>query len=170
MTPGAFFHVGGDEVRTLTEAQYALFITRVQGIVTAHGKQMIGWDEVADVDLQPAPVIQHWRPGTPLANAVARGSKLIMSPGNRTYLDMQYDTDTSLGLSWAGRIEVRDAYLWDPATLMAGVPESAILGVEAPLWSETTATMQDVELLAFPRLAVVAEATGSSEKNGSHPV
>ena len=157
MTPGPYFHVGGDEVKTLTESQYAQFITRVQGIVTARGKQMIGWDEVAAVDLQPPPIVQHWRPGTALFAAVAKGAKLIMSPGNRTYLDMQYDRATPLGLNWAGRIEVRDAYLWDPATLMEGVSETAILGVEAPLWSETLATMRDVESMAFPRLAAIAE-------------
>ena len=48
-------------------------------------------------------------------------------------------------------------YDWDPATLLAGVPESAIVGVEAPIWSETLATIRDVEYLAFPRLAAVAE-------------
>jgi hexosaminidase len=52
---------------------------------------------------------------------------------------------------------VRKAYDWEPATLLAGVPESAILGVEAPLWSETLVTIRDFEFLAFPRLAGVAE-------------
>ena len=41
--------------------------------------------------------------------------------------------------------------------MVAGVPESSLLGVEAPLWSETVATMRDVEFLAFPRLAAIAE-------------
>ena len=33
LTPGAYFHVGGDEVKTLTPEQYARFIERVQDIV-----------------------------------------------------------------------------------------------------------------------------------------
>ncbi len=157
LTPGAFFHVGGDEVRKLTEAEYVRFINRVQEIVQLRGKRMIGWDEVGSADLLPTSLIQHWRPGALLAAAAARGARLIMSPGNRTYLDMQYDVATSLGLSWAGRIEVKDAYQWDPATVMEGVAENAIVGVEAPLWSETLATMSDVESMAFPRLAALAE-------------
>ncbi len=157
LSPGAFFHVGGDEVKTLTEAEYARFIVRVHEIVRGHGKEMIGWDEIAAVELRPAPVVQHWRPGAALFSAVATGVRLIMSPGNRTYLDMQYDPATALGLSWAGRIEVRDAYEWDPATLLEGVTEPAILGVEAPIWSETLATMSDLESMAFPRLAAIAE-------------
>lgn len=157
LTPGPYFHVGGDEVKTLTPEQYSRFIARADTMVTAHGKRTVGWDEVADVDLPRAPIVQHWRPDAKLAAAAAKGATLIFSPANRTYLDMQYEAATILGLNWAGRIEVRDAYDWDPATLMEGVGEGAILGVEAPLWSETVATMADVESMAFPRLAAVAE-------------
>ncbi|MEO5761624.1 MAG: family 20 glycosylhydrolase [Vicinamibacteria bacterium] len=157
LTPGSYFHVGGDEVRKLTAAEYESFIYRVQDIVESRGKKMIGWDEVAMATLHPASVIQHWRPGTKLTQVTAGGVRLIMSPGNRTYLDMQYDAATPLGLSWAGRIEVKDAYSWDPATLMEGVGESAVIGVEGPLWSETLSTMRDVETMAYPRLAVLAE-------------
>ena len=157
LTPGEFIHIGGDEVKTLTETQYATFITRASDIVRRAGKRVIGWDEIAAVAIQPAPVVQHWRPGTALQNAVARGSRVIMSPANRAYLDMQYDPTTLLGLFWAGRIEVRDSYSWDPATEMAGVGESAIAGVEAPLWTETLTNMREVESMAFPRLAAIAE-------------
>ena len=49
------------------------------------------------------------------------------------------------------------AYDWDPATVVKEIPETAIIGIEAPLWSETAANMRDVEWLAFPRLAAIAE-------------
>ena len=45
-----------------------------------------------------------------------------------------------------------------PATLADGVPEKADhLGVQATLFSETTVTRADLDLLAFPRLLGVAE-------------
>lgn len=157
LTPGPYFHIGGDEVRKLTGAEYIAFVNRVQEIVRLRGKRMIGWDEVASADLSKTSVVQHWRPGTALSSVAARGARLIMSPANRAYLDMQYDSSTVLGLFWAGRIEVRDSYNWDPATLMEGVAEDAILGVEAPLWSETLANIREVEWMAFPRLAAIAE-------------
>ena len=157
LTPGPYIHVGGDEVKTLTVQQHAAFVTRVQAIVESHGKQMIGWDEIAPADLHPSSIVQHWRPEQSPAAAVARGVKVIASPANRAYLDMKYDKTTALGLDWAARIEARDAYEWDPATLWPGVSETSILGVEAPLWSETTTTIRDVEFLAFPRLAEIAE-------------
>ena len=163
MTTGPYFHIGGDEVKTLTPAQYTSFIERVQKIVQSHGKQMIGWDEISAAALVPTSLVQHWRPdGSPEA-AVGKGSKVIMSVANRAYLDMKYDKDTALGQNWAAYINVKDSYAWDPATVAKGVPESAILGVEAPIWTETLATMRDVEYLAFPRMAAVAEVAWSPQ-------
>jgi hexosaminidase len=75
---------------------------------------------------------------------------------------MKYDDSTPIGLNWAADIEVRDAYDWDPATVARGIPESALLGVEAPIWSETLASMRDVEFMAFPRLPAVAEVAWSA--------
>ena len=95
------------------------------------------------------------------AQAVARGAKVIMSPATKAYLDMKYGPETPLGLQWAGFTDVRDAYAWDPATQVAGIAEADILGVEAPLWSETTETLADVEFLAFPRLLGHAEIAWS---------
>lgn len=156
LTPGAYFHIGGDEVEKLTNEQYRAFIERVQEIVRSHGKRMIGWGEIAPAALHPSSIVQHWRADS-VHLAVARGAKVILSPADRIYLDMKYDPGTVLGLAWAGYNDVRDAYDWEPATLLEGVPESALLGVEAPLWSETVEKPADFEYMAFPRLAGVAE-------------
>jgi hexosaminidase len=156
LTPGSYFHIGGDEVKTLTPEKYRAFVELVQTIVGRHGKQMIGWDEVAAATLLPTSIVQHWRPDAAKAE-LARAPHLILSPGDRAYLDMKYDADTALGLSWAGLIPIRTAYDWDPAALVPGASAQAILGVEAPLWSETLANIRDVEFLAFPRLAAIAE-------------
>ena len=163
LTPGAWFHAGGDEVKTLSAEQYTGFINRVQQIVQKNGKQMIGWDEIAAANLLPTSVVQHWRPKTTPKDAMAKGVKVIMSLANKAYIDMKYDAGTPIGLEWAARIEVQDSYDWDPGTAADGVPESALLGVEAPLWSETLATINDVEFLAFPRLAAIAEVAWTAQ-------
>jgi hexosaminidase len=155
ITPGPYFHIGGDEVKTLKPEQYRAFIERVQTIVKKHGKEMIGWDEIAPATLLPTTIVQHWRPDAAKAD-LARAPRLILSPANRAYLDMKYDADTALGLRWAGLVPLKTAYDWDPATLIDGRPE-AILGVEAPLWSETLANLRDAEFMALPRLAAIAE-------------
>ncbi|MBR7678786.1 family 20 glycosylhydrolase, partial [Streptomyces daliensis] len=65
--------------------------------------------------------------------------------------------DTPYGLSWAGYVEVRQSYDWDPGGYVKGAPGEAVLGVEAPLWSETLDTSDEVEFMAFPRLPGIAE-------------
>ncbi len=156
ITPGPFFHIGGDEVRTLTAVQYRAFIERMQGIVNANGKRMIGWGEIAPAQLSTTTVVQSWIRDSSAVHA-ARGGKVILSPATKVYLDMKYDSSTVLGLNWAGFSSVRTAYDWDPAAFIQGVAESSVLGVEAPLWSETLVRAEDFESMAFPRLIAVAE-------------
>ncbi len=174
VTPGPVFHFGGDEVHELTPEQYATFMQRAQQIVHDHGKIVMGWDEIAEVelDLIEGSIVQVWRPQTEataraVANAVARGARLVLSPADRIYIDQKYDESTVLGLSWAGLSSVRNAYEWEPSEFIQGVPESAILGVEAPMWAESLGKIADVEFMAFPRLAGVAEIGWSRSSDRS---
>jgi hexosaminidase len=73
------------------------------------------------------------------------------------YLDMKHTANTELGLRWAGLIEVRDVYDWDPATYMKGATERDLVGLEAPLWSETIRNLAAAQYLAVPRLPALAE-------------
>lgn len=163
LTPGPYLHIGGDEVEKLSAAQYRTFIERVQDIVRSHGKRMVGWQEIGAARLDSTSIVQYWNPGLPVPDAVSSGAPVILSPANRVYLDMKYDSTTALGLNWAGYVELRDTYDWDPATLLDVAPRR-ILGVEAPLWSETVATLSDLEYMAFPRLAAVAELAWSPQQ------
>ena len=72
-------------------------------------------------------------------------------------MDMQYDSTTKLGQHWAAYIEVDSAYSWDPTDYLNGVSKEDILGIEAPLWTETIVTMDDIEYMLFPRVIGVAE-------------
>ncbi len=156
ITPGPYFHMGGDEVEVLTHEQYAHFVERVQTIVHKHGKKMIGWEEITKARLAPTTVAQQWKSDSATA-ALKYGSKLVMSPAKKVYLDMKYTPGTELGLTWAAIVEVRDAYDWDPANYMAGVGERDILGVEAAMWSETVQNIGAVQFMAVPRLPAIAE-------------
>jgi hexosaminidase len=160
MTPGPYLHIGGDEAHATTAADYLTFQQRVLPIVAKYGKTAYGWNEIAKAPAAATAVAQYWdtaTTNTAVAAAVANGTRVVMSPANKAYLDMKYDRNTPLGLSWAGYIEVQTAYDWDPGTRVIGVPESAVLGIEAPLWSETLRKLDDIEFMAFPRLAAIAE-------------
>ncbi|MEP0713223.1 MAG: family 20 glycosylhydrolase, partial [Algoriphagus sp.] len=164
LTPGPYIHIGGDESLVTEKDDYIYFVERVQGIVTKYGKKSMGWDEIATAKLAPGAVAQFWAKEENAKLAKEQGNLILMSPAKRTYLDMQYDSTSRLGLHWAAYIELDDSYNWDPATYADGINKTDILGVEAPLWTETLDTRADIEYMAFPRLAALAEVAWSSSE------
>jgi len=160
LTPAPFIHIGGDEARATPEQDYKKFIKRIQEIVVSHDKFAIGWNEIGEAELLPGTIVQQWV-GVGYQNAKKQGAKFILSPANKVYLDMKYDPSTPLGLDWAGLISVKDAYDWEPSNYIEGIDESDILGLEAPLWTETILSMKDIEYMTFPRLLGIAELAWS---------
>ncbi|MFB9686898.1 family 20 glycosylhydrolase [Amycolatopsis plumensis] len=160
LTPGPYLHIGGDEASATSQADYLTFMNKVLPLVAATGKSVIGWHDIAKATLPASASPQFWGTSTSdagVSTAVSRGSKVILSPANKAYLDMKYNSSTPIGLSWAGYIEVQDAYNWNPGAYLSGVGESAVRGVESPLWTETVVTPSDIDYLAFPRLGAYAE-------------
>ncbi|MGW3356464.1 beta-N-acetylhexosaminidase [Streptomyces bungoensis] len=164
LTPGRYLHIGGDEAHSTSHADYVAFMDRVQPIVAKYGKTVIGWHQLTGAHPAKGALAQYWGlDGTSAAEkaqvaaAARNGTGLILSPADRVYLDMKYTSATRLGTKWAGLVEVRRSYDWDPGAYLPGAPASAVRGVEAPLWSETLTTSADIEYMAFPRLAGAAE-------------
>lgn len=165
LMPGGYIHMGGDEAHSTKEKDYIYFVERMQSIIKSYGLKIIGWEDIAAGNMNPDVIAQHWVRPNLAQKAVSRGMKLIMSPSSRTYIDMKYTKSTQLGLDWAGLIEAKYAYDWDPATLVPGVTEENILGIEAPLWAETITKVADIEFMAFPRVPGYAEM-GWSQADG----
>lgn len=166
MTPGAYFHMGGDEVEGLTNEQYVRFVERVQDIVYKYNKTMVGWEEIGKAHLRPTTIAQQWKSDSALL-AFKQGAKLLLSPASKAYLDMKYTPATELGLDWAGYVDLRTSYDWDPVTYLQGVPEQSVVGVEAPLWTETVKNITAAFYMIVPRLPAIAEVawTPASGKN-----
>ena len=157
LTPGEYLHIGGDESHVTKIEDYIPFMNRVQEMVIAHGKKVLAWDEVALSTLKPNTVVQYWSKAENAIKGVAQGAKVLMAPAKNAYLDMQYDSTSTYGLHWAAYIEVDKAYNWDPANLLPEIKKENIIGIEAPLWSETVGARQEAEYLIFPRLLGYAE-------------
>ncbi|MDH5398089.1 MAG: family 20 glycosylhydrolase, partial [Cyclobacteriaceae bacterium] len=68
---------------------------------------------------------------------------------------------------WAAYIEVDSAYAWEPTTYVPGIGKENILGIEAPIWSETITNMDELEFMVFPRLPGVAEIAWSPAEKRS---
>ncbi|HET6672373.1 MAG TPA: family 20 glycosylhydrolase [Agromyces sp.] len=172
LTPGPWLHVGGDESLSTSEADYVDLVRRITTTAAATGKTPIGWHEIgASTSLPIGTIAQYWGYLEPQGDAarlttsvVEQGGRVIMSPADVAYLDIQHvgNPPTSagyeLGLDWAnGPTSLEDAHSWEPTAIIPGIGEEQILGVEAPLWTETARTIADVEFLVFPRVAAIAE-------------
>lgn len=167
ITPGPYFHIGGDESHVTEKDDYIYFVERVQDIVSKYGKTSIGWDEVSTAKLLPGNVAQFWALEENAKLAKEQGNKVLMSPAKKVYLDMQYDSTSRIGLHWAAYIELDSAYLWEPTAYAKGISVENILGVEAPLWTETVANRADIDYLTFPRLPAIAEVAWTKQERRS---
>jgi hexosaminidase len=167
MTPGPYFHVGGDEAAVTAKPDYINFVNEFKKIVNANGKIMVGWEETAQGNVDSTAIVQYWHSAEYAKMAADKGAKVLFSPSKRVYLDMQYDSTSRIGFNWAAYIELDSSYMWDPATLVPGIERENIIGIEAPLWTETVLNMDDIEYLSFPRLPGVAEIgwTATSARN-----
>ncbi len=167
MTTGDYIHIGGDESHSTPIEDYIPFILKVQDIVESHGKKVMGWDEIAHTQLKPNTIVEYWAIKENALKAIEQDAKIIMAPGHKMYLDMQYDSTTPLGLHWAGYVSVKDAYNWDTDTLVPGITKKDIIGLESPLWTETITNLDELEYMVFPRIIGHAEIgwTPANQRN-----
>ncbi|MEI3865959.1 family 20 glycosylhydrolase [Microbacterium sp. CCNWLW134] len=170
LTPGPYLHLGGDEAFGTAPDQYDSFLSRVTQLVADLGKVPLTWHDAGRADVAPETVGQYWGLTTPDAESadaarafVRRASGVILSPADAVYLDMKYDGDTPRGLTWAnGPTSVRRAYEWDPASIIDGIADDDIVGVEAAVWTETIDDLAGLDTMMFPRVAAAAEAAWSA--------
>lgn len=178
LTPGPWIHLGGDESLATSEADYLDLVDRIAAAGAATGKTVIGWHEMGASSTLPAGTVgQYWDYVAPRLDTgaaddarsfVAQGGAIVFSPADAAYLDMKYVDDPQnalghrLGQDWAqGPTTIEEAYGWDPASIVDGIGDEHILGVEAPIWTETLRTIDDVEFMAFPRILSIAEIAWS---------
>ncbi len=180
--PGPWIHVGGDEatkvqwdssaqvqaqrqalgLQTMDQLQ-AWFIGRMDSFLTAHGRRLIGWDEILEGGLSPNATVMSWR-GTAGGIAAARaGHDVVMTPTSNTYLDYYQTRDVATEtLRIGGYLPIETVYGFEPVPDSLTPDQAAhILGTQGQLWSEYLASPRDVEWQAFPRLSALAEVAWS---------
>ena len=169
-TTGKYIHVGGDETPKWVKHQdYADFMLKASGIINKHGKTLMGWtNDLGSVAGLPNDVVgQDWSTKKHCCentlNMAKSGSKIVMSPANKAYLDLKYDKDAPIGLHWAGYNSIANSYNWDPDLMIEGLNPKNIIGVEAALWGETIKSMSDAQYMIFPRLLSLSEVAWSPQ-------
>jgi len=157
MAPGPYFHIGGDESHVTPEKDFNRFMDRALKIVKKYNKTPMGWYELITADIPEETLLQYWAKSEDFSKVIPKKSKILISASSYNYLDMKYDSSSTLGLFWAGYISVKKAYDWDPRTLVPKLDSDQIVGLEAPLWTETIENFDDIAYMAFPRIIGHAE-------------
>ncbi|MEG0307511.1 MAG: family 20 glycosylhydrolase [Clostridium sp.] len=153
ISPSKYFQIGGDEADATKKEDYDYFVGRVTKIAEKYGKIPIGWDPIdTSPEINSNVILQNWKDSN--KSAVEKGMKILVSIASKTYLDMKYNENTPYGLNWAGYIPIETAYNWDPTDY---APKDLVLGVEAPLWTETISTQNQMDYMIYPRLLGYAE-------------
>ncbi len=175
--PFEYMHIGGDEcnkeawavdldcqkrikeenLSDLHELQ-SYFIKRVEKIVNAHNKNMIGWDEILEGGLAPNATVMSWRGEKGGIAAARHGNDVIMTPSKYCYLDLkQGDDDLEPNLGYAYSF-LKDTYNYkiisDSLTTEQG---KHVLGIQGNLWTESITNWSQLTYMTFPRLYAVAE-------------
>lgn len=176
-----YIHVGGDEaphnfwqkseqvkalmqkegLKTIPQVQ-AYFENRLEKIVNAKGKKMMGWDEILEGGVSPTAAIMSWRGEEAGIEASKSGHYVVMSPTNYTYIDyMQGDRATEPPVY--ASLRLNKTYEFDPVPSQANA--KYILGGQANLWTEQIYNIRQAEYMTWPRGFAISEALWSPVKN-----
>lgn len=152
---------GADEIEgSPTAILQAEFLRRVQAIIVARGCTLGGWEEAAHGDVidRETSYVVGWRDVGASASLARRGYNIVVSPGQRYYLDMANGAAWSEpGAGWAGWSGPRETYDFDPVEGWSEAEKLRFLGVQACIWSESMTDRAIFDRLVFPRLSAVAE-------------
>jgi len=175
--PSRFVHIGGDEVvadewnaspavRARARAfgirdaggLQAYFTQRIGAYLAAHGRRMIGWDEVLQPGLPKGAVVMSWHGASGAHAAAVAGYDTILAASPTLYFDNRQST---LPSEPPGRLQVvslQDVYrfdLRDPS--LDHAERRHVLGLQGNIWTEHINSPQRIEWMALPRAAAVAE-------------
>jgi N-acetyl-beta-hexosaminidase len=174
--PSEFIHIGGDEcpkaqwqnsdaAKRLAAERGLEKVELLQRWFTAHlrdwlaerGRRLVGWDEIVEDAHVPGALVMSWRGTEPGLKALENGNDVVMSPWRPTYLDAYQSDDQGEPYAIGGHTTWQDVLSYDPG---AGIPDehlSRLLGVQGQLWTEYMPSAEQVQYMAFPRVAALAE-------------
>ncbi|UZP04801.1 beta-N-acetylhexosaminidase [Clostridium botulinum] len=161
ISPSKYIHIGGDEANSTKKEDYDYFVGKVSKMAEKYEKTPIGWDPIdTSPEINSSVILQNWKDSNEAARK--KEMKMVISIAQKAYLDMKYNDNTPYGLTWAGYISVETAYKWDPTDY---APKELVLGIEAPLWTETISDTKAMDYMIYPRLLGYAEIGWTPKEN-----
>jgi len=155
-------HGGADEIEgSPTAILQAEFIRRVHKYIAGKGAVTGGWEEAAhgDAVARDKAYVIGWRNVEINAALAERGYDIVVSPGQRYYLDMANGVSwAEPGAGWAGWSGPQETYEFEARAGFSEAGLKHLLGVQSCIWSESMTDRAIFDRLVFPRLSAVAEA------------
>ena len=178
--PSRWIHIGGDEVpptrwTACPKCQAAaaaahvpvlrlegIFLQHAAATLARHGRRTMVWDEALGEHPEDAPspdaIIVAWQSKERGLEAARRGHDVVMAPNQTLYFN-QHQSKTGAEPGQEGHVPWTMVAQFDPHADAASAPR--ILGAEGAIWTEHIETRTEIETLAVPRMAVLAEVLWS---------
>ena len=182
--PGPYIHMGGDEaikdqwqrsprVQALMKekgiksenAVQSYLIREFDVYLRAHGRRLIGWDEILEGGgLPKSATVMSWQGEKGAIEASKEGHDVVLSPAPILYLDnlQSWLPDEPPMRPANPAMTLETVYKYDamPAEI-APADRAHVLGAQMNAWSEYLVTPERVQWATFPRLAAFAEGAWS---------
>ncbi|PNS08708.1 family 20 glycosylhydrolase [Solilutibacter silvestris] len=179
--PSAVIHVGGDEAPITRWKQSALaqdiikreglkdehalqgwFLRRIEAFVRAHGRRIIGWDEILEGGASQTATVMSWRGMQGGIEAARLGHDVVMSPTSYVYLDYCQSRSPDEPRCIGGNLPLHKVYDFEPVPDGLSAEQAAhIIGGQGNLWTEYLKTPQTQQYMLFPRSLALAEVLWS---------
>jgi hexosaminidase len=183
--PNPYIHVGGDEcykgywaqdpgcqalmkqlnLRHVEDLQ-GYFMGRVEKILTAKGKKLLGWDEILEGGISPGATVMSWRGIKGGIEAAQAGHNVVMTPSTFAYIDYNQG-DPTIDPPIYANLRLQKSYSFDPVP--EGVEANYILGGQGNLWTEQIPTLRYAEYMTYPRAWALAEVFWSPKEVKNWP-
>ncbi len=183
--PNPYIHVGGDECykgfwakdsacQALMQKQnyheaeqlQGYFVNRLEGILNAKGKKLLGWDEILEGGVSPGATVMSWRGIKGGIEAAKMGHDVVMTPTTFAYLDYTQG-DPTIDFPIYARLRMQKSYGYDP--IPEGVDPKYILGGQGNLWTEQIPTLRYAMYMTYPRAWALSEVFWTPNEKKNYP-
>lgn len=148
------------------------FISRVEKMINAHGKKLIGWDEIQEGGLSPTATMMVWRNWHWATEAIKHGNEVVMTPTSHCYFDYGQGPGPKDPFYEAigGNLPLEKVYSLEPVPGgLTPEQEKKVIGVQGNLWSEYLFNQSKWDYMAFPRAIALAEVAWSPKDGKDFP-
>jgi hexosaminidase len=179
--PSEYIHIGGDEVnkRGWQACKYcqalikreklanedelqSYFVRRMEKFLVAHGRKLVGWDEILQGGLAPEATVMSWRGMAGGVAAAKLKHDVIMAPENWVYFNHWQGPQNLEPQSWGNGptayTPLSEVYSLNPVPKDLTPEEGKyVIGVSGCLWAEFLVNQDLAEYMLLPRLDALAE-------------